>query len=183
MVTLVLVIGTACLVTHVRGRTHGAPMAELRDSSAIGRLGQVQTLPDEKKWQPLKAILMAKPLEPAPGDDAVRKLLKERYNTAVLLFKADLGYYEEGRITLDGLAGPFWKVRDSRLELDESPEDQLVVLELAWEFAKEGEDREKRDLERNIGTGRKVEEARFNRLGAEIQLVRAKDKLRLKQRR
>jgi len=44
----------------------------------------------------LPAMLTAKPLEPAPGDDELRKLLKERYNSALRALK---GLYE--RLLID----------------------------------------------------------------------------------
>ena len=35
--------------------------------------------------------LASEPMKPAPGDDAVKKLLKDRYNTALDLLKATKG--------------------------------------------------------------------------------------------
>jgi hypothetical protein len=127
----------------------------------------------------LGLIATAKPLETATGDDDLRKLLKARYNTAVRVLAQDVEHYSQGRGMVDTLLPALRQVRDSRLELSDSSADHLVVLEVYSELARSIE--RLRDCQADAGRAsiREVEQSRYTRLDAEIQLLRCRRKLKL----
>jgi hypothetical protein len=172
-VILVVVIGVGCLVAWLPGQPRQRALAQDAQPPLRDLVAKRENTPTEKA---VKMIMTAKPLEAATGDDAVKKLLKERYNTAVRVLTGRWAYYEDGRIPIHHLAEAVFLIRDSRMELDEGPVDFLVVLGLALDLAKEREAAEEGALNRGTGSVIDVEIARYNRLGAEIQLLRAKQK-------
>jgi hypothetical protein len=126
----------------------------------------------------LRAIVKANPLEPAKEDDDLRKLLKARYNVAVRGLQARLQEFEAGRSTVEALFAAFRNVHDSQLELCEKPADQIGTRELYFELAKVVEKIVEAQFEaKRIGAGA-LEDARYVRLDAEIQLLKAKRQAR-----
>jgi beta-lactamase regulating signal transducer with metallopeptidase domain len=86
----------------------------------------------------LPALLYPKRLEAAPGDDELRKLLKEKYNAA----QRTMEVYTS-RILAAGFFPPFSdflaagrNLRDAELALSEKPQSQLRILETYLEFTR-----------------------------------------------
>lgn len=126
------------------------------------------------------AFLSAKPLQPDPKDDELRKLLKERYNAA-LAEARDYYAYEQlvnGRPwLLDGPDAEYarWnRLVDSGLELCDKPADKVALLTKYLELAKDTELVEKLRSEAGERRAGSYQRAKFERLQAEIRLLRAK---------
>jgi hypothetical protein len=129
--------------------------------------------PEEKE----PALLKAKPLEPAKGDDELRKLQKERYNAALKEVQLRYEYVKAGKaLALDVIADASRRLLDAELDLAEKPADRVAVYEKQLEFAKDVE----KIIEARAAAGFRdfsaadVEQARYARLTAEVNLLRAK---------
>jgi hypothetical protein len=94
--------------------------------------------PDEPRGPPeLKlAILEARPAAEAPGDDALTKLLKARYNCAVEEVRYYHALYKIGRVPLDPLAAAARRLTDAEYELRDRGADRVVCLERYVELAR-----------------------------------------------
>jgi len=126
----------------------------------------------------VRPILKAKPVEPSKNDDELKKLLKARYNTAVRLLRAAYDRVESGRDTPESLFQPFRLVHDAGIELYDKLADQIAMRELYLEIAKEVEKfTETRFQDQRISV-MELESVRYQRLTAEIELIRAKKKLK-----
>jgi hypothetical protein len=134
--------------------------------------------PAENDWPLLDKFkkLVSEPMKPERGDDAVQKLMKERYNTALVVLDVRIRQYMAGREA--GSVFAFEKalnqVLRARTALTDKPADLIPLLELRLELA--------RDLERaadgRFQAGRSEPdapaEAKIARINAEIDLLRMK---------
>ena len=141
---------------------------------------QSEKAPDKPKVK-LPALLAAKPLKAGPQDDELRKLLKARYNEAVSEAR---DYYElehlasTSAIEMDANEGyryqALHRVMQAGLEVFEKPAEKVAFLKQYLEVLKAAEKRTqaKNDVGRNrLGD---LNRARYERLDAEIRLLRAK---------
>jgi hypothetical protein len=127
------------------------------------------------------ALLAAKPLQEDPKDDELRKLLKARYN-AVLAEARDEYAFEEfvkrrGPSQLDDPDGRYaWLKRfvEAGLDLCDTPAEKVAILANYLEVAKELERLEKVRYEAGRSVVGSLERTRYERLDAEIQLLRAR---------
>jgi hypothetical protein len=126
-------------------------------------------LPDPK----LPALLTAKPLKEDPKDDELRKLLKARYNAAVDEVATLYKMYLAGRGNIDGFIDAGQRLVKAGLELHDKPADKIALLTQFVELAREAE----KIAEARMGfsgTAAEFYRVRYQRLDAEIQLLRAK---------
>jgi hypothetical protein len=134
--------------------------------------------PAEEEKPP--AIVAAKLLKPAPGDGALRKLLIARYNTALeelkIRYRLPLGDQE----ALDGLIDVAKRVVASKLELSSKLADEITVRQQYLELVTEVERIYQNLVEGGVRTRIDLKKARYLRLDAEIQLLRAKAKAKRK---
>lgn len=122
----------------------------------------------------LPAILEAKPLKPAPGDDELRKALIARYNAAIGEVKARYQEFLAGKTTMEAMADCSRRLVHSRQELGEKPADLVAFLEQYVELAKIIEKiNEHRHEAGRIGIA-EVELAHYYRFDAEVRLLKAK---------
>jgi hypothetical protein len=132
--------------------------------------------PEPPALPPEPAILKAKPLKPAPGDDELRKLLIARYNVAVAEMQARYAEISAGRANCDIAVEAARHLVDSGIELTDKPAEQLAFREKFLELAKEVE----RIIEAQVEAGKTgvgdLEKARYLRLDAEVQLLKVKRK-------
>jgi hypothetical protein len=126
---------------------------------------------DEDK---LPAVLENKPLEPAKGDDEERKLLKERYNAALAELRARYQRFEAGNDTLDALFDAARRVLDSELELCGKAAERVAVREKYLELAREVEKIQQARVDAGRAGAQDLEQARYLRIDAQLQLLRAK---------
>jgi hypothetical protein len=131
----------------------------------------------------LKSLRATSPLsEPAPGDDELKKLRKERYQSAQLqcekffdLFLA--GSLSRGRDPLDLLMGSMDRLVESELALSDKPADQIAALERKVTLAKGAEAINKIRYDEKRIALQDYEQTRYERLDAEIKLLELKQKL------
>lgn len=107
-------------------------------------------------------------------DESLRKLLMDRYATAVRKLEADLANFEVGLIPFSQLDDSFELIRISAADLGGEPADQIQILELDLDLAKAIEEHQVADEALGRSNRANVEEARYHRLDTEIRLMRAK---------
>jgi hypothetical protein len=132
--------------------------------------------PDEM----LQALLKAKPLETARGDDELRKVQKERYNAALKELNIRSELVVAGKDTpLDGTYDAAGRLLDAELDLAETPAERVAVRQKQVGLSKEVEAMTERfSLAGNSKlSSADVEKARYARLTAEMNLLRARKDL------
>jgi len=124
------------------------------------------------------SIFTAKLREPAPGDDELQRLLIARFNEAVKELRAATAMYRMGAGTFDSVITSAGHVLHAGLELGDKPADQIAMLEGYLEYAKQLEAQVKSlyDSASRGGESDKMYQATYLRLGADIELLRAKRK-------
>ena len=135
---------------------------------------QVLGAEPEPPLPPEPAILKAKPLKPAPGDDELRKLLIARYNAAVAEMELRYAEISAGRATFEVAAEAARHLVDSGIELTDKPAEQLAFREKYLELAKEVERIIKAQFEAGRIGEADLAKARYLRLDAEVQMLKAK---------
>src|SRR5262249_3320755 len=119
------------------------------------------------------SILTVKPIKPASSDDELRKLLIARYNSAV---KEMEGRYRAilGHGSLDDLVDVAHRVVVSALEVSKNADERISYREKYLELTKEVEKRKQALFDSHRITAVDLENARYRRLDAEIQLAKEK---------
>jgi hypothetical protein len=137
--------------------------------------------PADKPKLRLPALVSGELLKEEPNDDPLRKLLKARYNAAVSEARDHFEFEHLARhravellFNQDQLYALLQRVVKSGLELCDKPAEKVALVSKYLDFAKEAE-RTQEDWHKagkcRIGD---VHRARYERLDAEIQLLRAK---------
>lgn len=129
---------------------------------------------DESAIRKLPTLLEAEPFAVSPTDDDLVKLLKSRHNAAVKELQIVMMMYRHGNAGLDTAFDAARRVGMSRLELVETAEQKLSVREELFELSKQIEEQARAMHEAAIAPASDYWRARYFRLDAEIQLVRAK---------
>jgi hypothetical protein len=125
----------------------------------------------------LPALLKMSPVKADPKDDALRKLLKERYNEAIGELQENYERVRAGALASDVLDESARRALHAGLELNENSADQLALLEKYVAFTKEVEMLMEVRLKTGLrATSADVHRAKYFRADAEIQLLRAKEK-------
>jgi hypothetical protein len=132
--------------------------------------------PDEKEWPLLDKFkkVVSETMKPERGDDAVQKLMKERYNTALVLLEARLKQFSAGRVTASALEEGLDQVLRARMGLTDKPADLIPLLELRFELAREVEKAAEANFEAGRSDGDVPPAAKIARINAEIDLLRMK---------
>jgi hypothetical protein len=124
--------------------------------------------------QNLPAFLTAKPIAEDPSDDELRKLLKARYNEAVGEVNALYAMYLAGRSDMDLFADAGQRLVQAGLELYDNPSDKIALLTQYVELTKGLESLAQARHDAGQAIISDLHRARYQRLTAEIQLLRAK---------
>jgi hypothetical protein len=124
----------------------------------------------------LPSIIASKPLNSAPGDDELRKLLIARYNAAVAEMAARFKEFQAGHCSLESMADAARHIVNSGLELSDKPAEQLELREKFLELEKEIEKIAQARFEAGRIPPADLERARYERLDAEVQVLKAKRK-------
>ena len=113
-------------------------------------------------------------MKPAPGDDAVKKLLKDRYNAALDLLKVQIERFGAGHanVTASSFVDAMDQVLRARRELTDKPADLLPLLELRFELARDAETRAEAQYRSGLIGPAGIPAARIVRIDAEIDLLR-----------
>jgi hypothetical protein len=129
----------------------------------------------------LEAVLKTfTPAKEDPKDSALRKLLKERYNAAVLEVNVRLQRVAGGQETPAEAVSAGRRVVTAGLELYDKPADQLALLEKDVALTKYLEKATKECVEAGIKTftAADLHEATYARADSEIRLLRFKEKMK-----
>lgn len=140
---------------------------------------QAQEPKDEPEVK-LPALLSAKPIKENAKDDELTKLLKERYNTAVSEVKELYEMYQRGRGTIDTFTEAAQRLVKAGLEVHEKPADRVTLLTQFVELSKEVEKQAKERFEAGRILSADYYRTRYQRIDAEIQLLRARAKIEKK---
>jgi hypothetical protein len=122
----------------------------------------------------LPALLTAKPIKEEPKDDELRKLLKGRYNEAVAEMQGRYKEFLVGRGTFDAMFEVAQRIVTSGLELSDKPAERVTLLTQYVELAIEVEKITQARYDASRIPDTDVHRAHYERLNAEIQLLRAK---------
>jgi outer membrane protein TolC len=141
----------------------------LLGAAAVGRAA-----PDDKPDLPRGPLDKFKALELAKGDDEERKLLKERYNVAVEVLKIELVLFQSGIRDWTEVAQATQRLYEAQIELCETPAERVAVREQQLQLARDLEHLASSKFEAGNGTKSDVSRARYFRIDAELQLLRAK---------
>jgi hypothetical protein len=129
---------------------------------------------DQAPYDRLPALLTAKPVQPDPKDDDLRKLLVARYNESVAEMKVRYTEFQAGKTTIDSMLGASQRLLKSGLELSGNPQDRIKLLEQFLEMAKVVERIDQALVEAGRLSAAELHEARHLRIDTEIQLLRAR---------
>ena len=125
----------------------------------------------------LQQIISKAPAAIGPVDEELRNLQVARRDAGMRRMVEQRTFYEEGRITVDRYFDAIARVLDAQLDMSDKPADQVPIFELIIDLVKEIENREVAMHKIGRGSVSDVEEARYRRLGYEIELLRTKRKL------
>jgi hypothetical protein len=127
---------------------------------------------DKEPEEKLPKILTAKPFKPGPKDDELRRLLIERYNSAVTEMQGRHQEFLVGKGTLEIFAVVGKRLVDSGLELNEKQADKVSLLEQYLELMREVEKINASLFEAGRISKADLALARYLRIDAEIKLLR-----------
>ena len=136
--------------------------------------------PSDDSGVKLPALLSAKPLPENANDDALKKLLKARYNAALAGArewyerKEILKHYATLGENLDTEFGLWKLVVQSGLEAFDKPADKVALLTDYVELTKDFEHLERMRLEAGRVETKHVRRTEYERLNAEVLLLRAR---------
>jgi hypothetical protein len=122
----------------------------------------------------LKDIQARTRVEPKGGDDALRRLLIERYNVAVEEVQNRCEDFKKGLSTLDGVLQADRNLVVVELEMLTDPKQKIKTLERAIELARWYEGELEKALKAGVGHQAEVLRIRGIRLTLEIQRLRVK---------
>ena len=128
------------------------------------------------KEEKAPAVLRAEPLKIEAGDDELTKLLKARYNAAVAELQARSKALESGNGTVEDIFGAARKVLRSELALSDKPADRIAVREKYLELERAAEKVATIRFQAGKLSDADLAAARYSRLDAEVQLLKAKRK-------
>ena len=110
--------------------------------------------------------------------DHLRKLLKERYNAALAAATVRFMEFLAGRSTLnEGLYRAARRLLDAEMDLSDKPADRIKVREKFLALAKDLEEIERGRHQAGRTSPAEYETARYFRLTAEVDLLKAKRRL------
>jgi hypothetical protein len=126
------------------------------------------------------ALLKAQPVKADSEDDAVRKLIVERYNAAVEELQLRYPRLQAGSDPAHQCCEALKRVAQAGLELNERNAGRATLLEECVEMAKRLEELTRQRIDAGIRgyTPADLAEAKYVRADFEIQWLRAKEKLK-----
>lgn len=120
------------------------------------------------------ALLAAQPFKEDPRDDELQKLMKARYNEALGELQDTYRLYQQNQASLNSWAEASQRLVHAGLELYDKPADKVALLSQYVELTKEVEMVAHTLHGAARGTWADVRRARYQRLDAEIRLLRAR---------
>lgn len=127
------------------------------------------------------ALVNSAPLVPAAGDDDLRKLQVERYNTALAMIRWRYKECQTNIRDYKELYDLFRILIAARLDLCRKPAERIVVLDQFLEIAREGERNMEIAARGDVWANADLELSRYGRLGLEIELLKVRREVGLAQ--
>jgi hypothetical protein len=123
-------------------------------------------------------ILTTEPIKPGPGDDAVRKLIIARYNSALAGMHGRYIEFLAGRqgVTTEVFARGADRLVTAGLALSDKPADQVAFREQILELMQVFEQMSEAQFKAGRLPISDLEAARYHRIDAELHLLQAKRK-------
>jgi hypothetical protein len=138
---------------------------------------QPDDAPAEEQAARLPALFAIGEVTPHAQADAIQKLRIAQFNAAVREMKLANAYFESGAGSAEAVAAAAGRLVSVALALYTRPHDQVKWLERKVELAKHIEHVARRRYEAEVGNSLDLARAEYDRLGAEIELLQAKQKL------
>jgi hypothetical protein len=151
-----------CIMTEATSRGADGPTSTPEDSH------------HELCVRALAPVLRIKPDEPAVGDSPLRTLVKLRHTSALRRLAHAAARVSEHKIPPERLIPALRDVCQSQTELSDDPAFQLSILQANLDLAKLIEAMKQIEAEVGRAAEPELEDARYNRLDAELRLARAK---------
>jgi membrane fusion protein (multidrug efflux system) len=147
------------------------PLLLLLGSSSAAQAPQPQPEQADTK---VPALLTGQPLKEGPKDDELRKLLKARYNEALVEKEGLDKMFQVGRASYDSVVEAGQRLLKAGLELCGTPADKVALLTQFVERTKAAETIAQGRFESGRASDLALHRLRYQRLDAEVQLLRAK---------
>jgi hypothetical protein len=147
--------------------------------AAISRGADCPRHPSGESYRELCArsmapVLSIKPQDPVAGDTPVRSLRKLRHASALRRLAHAVSRVEEHQIPPERLIPALRDVSESQSELSDDPTCGLTMLHAHFELTKLIEAMKQMEAEVGRAAEPELEDARYNRLDAELRLAQAK---------
>ncbi len=120
----------------------------------------------------LDRVLERKPRGYASGDDELRRLLKDRYNSALGEFKSRHALWQGGKSEFHQVLSAGRRLCEAEMELESDPKARSAIIQTHVDIAKSFENTQNRRREHGIVPPADVELARYWRVDLEIRLIR-----------
>jgi hypothetical protein len=140
-------------------------------SSSLAQAPQPQPAQQEAKAPSLQD---AKPLKEGAKDDELRKLQKARYNEALAEFQLVCDLYRFARVQDEPVVEAAQRLVRAGLEVYDKPADKIALLTEYLKITTVAEQHAHAHFKSAKTNMVPVHKARYQRLDAEIQLLRAK---------
>jgi hypothetical protein len=136
-----------------------------------GALGQG---PKPKNGLKLPKLLTTRPLDPAGESDEIRRLLRARYNAVLEEVRGRWQQFQTGSSKLDPLLESLRRLRSSGVEVEAIGRNRLQFLEDYVAMTRQVEDLVQRAVKAGQLASADAAQARYMRLDAEVELLRAR---------
>lgn len=138
---------------------------------------QPDDAPAEEPSARLPALFSIGEVTPHAQADAIQKLRIAQFNAAAREMKSAKAYFESGHGDSVAIAAAAGRMVNVALALYTRPRDQVMWLERKVEVTKFIEHVARRRYDAAVGNSLDLARAEYDRLGAEIELLQAKQKL------
>jgi outer membrane protein TolC len=142
----------------------------------IGRSRLAAQPPADAPELPPQVRAFVTPLTIEPVDSELLKKQKERHTSAVKLLEGRVDEYKRGIRDFSAVFEAARFVAEVKLELADTDQKKVAVLEETLELAKLIEQRLQQQLDKGFGSQTDLEQARYARLSVEAEILKAKQK-------
>jgi hypothetical protein len=142
-------------------------------ATAPSRAQAPSTAPAKPQVSPAVAELM-EPVQPAAGDNRLRKLLKEHHNTAVRFLQSRVESYRNGMTDAASVFEAAKLVADAKSDLAQDDREREAVLQQVLAVTQDVERRLESQFQSGVGSEANFIRARLARESAEIELLKFK---------
>ncbi len=123
-----------------------------------------------------------KPVEPAADDDALRRKLIERHNTAVRLLELHIERYRNGVADSSAVFESAKDVAEAKMNLARTPAEREAVARQVVEVTRSVEERVEKQFQSGLGLELNLMRARLARETAEVELLKLQQAQQQQQR-